>query len=68
MADVLVKRLKPNQGFAFVQPDGRSKDLSVHMSAMERATIDQLPDGQAVLSELERDRSDRVSAARTVLA
>jgi glutamate dehydrogenase (NADP+) len=57
-----------NQGFRFHRPAGRREDVFVHISALERAGIRSLNDGQAVTFELERDRNGRESAVNLALA
>ncbi|MFC0342174.1 cold-shock protein [Paracoccus niistensis] len=68
MANGTVKWFNPTKGFGFIQPESGLKDVFVHVSALERAGIRQLDDGQAVSFDLERDRNGRESAANLVLA
>lgn len=63
-----VKWFNATKGFGFIQPESGSKDIFVHVSALERAGIHQLNDGQAVSFDLERDRNGRESATNLVLA
>lgn len=63
-----VKWFNATKGFGFIQPESGSKDVFVHVSALERAGIHQLNDGQAVSFDLERDRNGRESATNLVLA
>ena len=51
-----VKWFNAQKGFGFIQPDGGSKDVFVHISAVERAGIGLLSEGQAISFEVERDR------------
>jgi CspA family cold shock protein len=62
MATGTVKWFNAQKGFGFIQPDGGSKDVFVHISAVERAGMDSLREGQRVTYELERDQQGRVSA------
>lgn len=68
MANGTVKWFNSTKGFGFIAPEGGSKDVFVHISALERAGIRQLNDGQAVSFDLERDRNGRESATNLVLA
>lgn len=54
-----VKWFNATKGFGFIQPDSGGKDVFVHISALEKAGINNLKDGQAVSYELvaERGRS-----------
>ena len=63
-----VKWFNTTKGFGFIQPTGGTKDVFVHVSALERAGIRQLDDGQAVSFDLERDRNGRDSATNLALA
>jgi CspA family cold shock protein len=68
MANGTVKWFNATKGFGFIQPDGGSKDVFVHASALERAGISGLADGQKVTFDLERGRDGRESAANLQLA
>ncbi|WP_323042144.1 cold-shock protein [Gemmobacter sp.] len=68
MANGTVKWFNNTKGFGFIQPASGSKDVFVHVSAMERAGIRELPDGQAVTYDIERSRDGRESAINLVLA
>ena len=68
MTTGIVKWFNSTKGFGFIQPEGGSKDVFVHVSAMERAGIRQLNDGQAVTFDMETDRNGRESATNLVLA
>ena len=67
MAKGTVKWFNTTKGFGFIAPEGSSKDVFVHISAVERAGISRLDDGQAVTFDLERDRNGRESATNLVL-
>ena len=68
MATGTVKWFNSTKGFGFIQPEGGSKDVFVHISAVERAGLTGLADGQKVTFDLERGRDGRESAANLALA
>jgi len=68
MATGTVKWFNATKGFGFIQPDEGGKDVFVHISAVERAGLSGLPDGQKVSYELEADRQGRSSATNLSLA
>ena len=58
-----VKWFNATKGFGFIQPDDGGKDAFVHISAVERAGIDHLVEGQKIQYELVADRrSGKMSA------
>jgi CspA family cold shock protein len=58
-----VKWFNTQKGYGFIQPEDGSKDVFVHISAVERAGLRSLQEGQRVSFELERDqRSGKMSA------
>jgi CspA family cold shock protein len=58
-----VKWFNATKGFGFIQPDDGGKDAFVHISAVERAGIGNLAEGQKVQFELVSDRrSGKLSA------
>jgi cold shock protein len=58
-----VKWFNPQKGFGFIQPDDGSKDAFVHISAVERAGLNDLREGQKISYELVTDkRSGKMSA------
>ena len=67
MATGTVKWFNATKGFGFIQPDGGSKDVFVHISAVERAGLRGLDDGQKVSFELEKSRDGRESAGNLSL-
>ena len=62
MAQGTVKWFNSTKGFGFIQPDEGGKDVFVHISAVERAGLTGLADGQKVSYELEAGRDGRQSA------
>lgn len=57
-----VKFFNTTKGFGFIQPDQGGEDAFVHISAVERAGLSTLVEGQAVTYELEKGRDGRKSA------
>jgi CspA family cold shock protein len=56
MAIGTVKFFNTQRGFGFIQPDDGSKDVFVHISAVERAGLGTLRDGQKVSYEVTNER------------
>ncbi|KRA99049.1 cold-shock protein [Devosia sp. Root685] len=63
-----VKFFNSTKGFGFISPDDGGKDAFVHISALERAGISSLADGQKVTYDLEKGRDGRESAINVQLA
>jgi len=57
-----VKFFNSTKGFGFIQPDGKSKDVFVHVSAVERAGLGSLSEHQKISYELERGQNGKMSA------
>ena len=65
MSTGTVKWFNATKGFGFVQPDDGAADVFVHISAVERAGMRDLKDGQKLSYELVRDnKSGKMSADR----
>ena len=63
MSTGTVKWFNGTKGYGFIQPDEGGPDVFVHISAVERAGLRSLNEGQKVTYELERDkRSGKMSA------
>jgi len=62
MANGTVKWFNPTKGFGFIQPESGSKDIFVHVSAVERAGLHGLEDGQKISFDVEAGRDGRESA------
>ena len=62
MASGTVKWFNAQKGYGFIQPDDGSKDVFVHISAVERAGLTQLNDNQKVSYELEPGQQGKSSA------
>jgi CspA family cold shock protein len=63
MAIGTVKFFNGQRGFGFIAPDGGGADVFVHISAVERAGMRGLAEGQKVSYEVEADRKTGKSAA-----
>lgn len=63
-----VKWFNNTKGFGFIAPEGGNRDVFLHISALERAGIRDLPDGTAVTYDLETGRDGRESATNLSLA
>jgi CspA family cold shock protein len=57
-----VKWFNAQKGFGFIQPDDGSKDVFVHISAVERSGIGSLNEGQKISFEIERGQQGKLSA------
>ena len=57
-----VKFFNTSKGFAFIQPDDKSKDVFVHVSAVERAGLGTLIENQKISYELEQGQNGKTSA------
>lgn len=62
MATGTVKWFNTQKGYGFIQPDAGGQDVFVHASAVERAGMSALQDGQKIEYEVARERG-RESAA-----
>ena len=62
MATGSVKWFNPAKGFGFIEPEDGSKDVFVHISAVERAGLSSLNEGQKVSYELQAGQNGKSSA------
>ena len=63
MAQGTVKFFNPNKGFGFIVQDNGGPDVFVHISAVERAGMSTLNEGQKLKFDVEADRRSGKSAA-----
>ena len=68
MATDTEKSINTTKGFGFIAPDGGSRDVFVHISAVERAGLTGLSDDQKVTFDVEAGRDGRESATNIALA
>ena len=60
-----VKWFNSTKGFGFIQPDNGGPDVFVHISAVERAGMREIVEGQKIGYDMERDnKSGKMSAGR----
>ncbi len=57
-----VKWFNPAKGFGFIEPEDGSKDVFVHISAVERAGLGSLGEGQKISYEVQPGRDGKSSA------
>ncbi len=62
MATGTVKWFNGVKGFGFIQPDDGTNDAFVHITALQRANLDNLEEGQRVRFELQAGRNGKQSA------
>ncbi len=62
MATGTVKWFNANKGFGFIQPEDGSKDVFLHISAVESAGLQSPAEGQTIEYELEAGRDGKTSA------
>ena len=68
MAQGTVKWFNPTKGYGFIQPEDGSKDVFVHISAVERAGLATLNEGHKLSFELVEGRNGKMSAEHLTLA
>jgi CspA family cold shock protein len=62
MSKGTVKWFNGQKGYGFIQPNDGAKDVFVHISAVERAGLSGLNEGQQVTFEVERGQQGKTSA------
>jgi cold shock protein len=68
MATGTVKWFNGEKGYGFIQPDDGGKDVFVHISAVERAGMRSLNEGQKLSYEMETDRRSGKTSAGNLQA
>ena len=66
MSNGTVKWFNAQKGYGFIQPEGGGKDVFVHISAVERAGLRELREGQRVAFVVVVDRKTGKSAAENL--
>ncbi len=62
MATGTVKWFNPGKGYGFIEPEDGSKDVFVHISAVESAGLNSLREGQKVSYELQPGKNGKSAA------
>ena len=68
MSQGTVKWFNAQKGFGFIQPDDGSKDVFVHISAVERAGMSSLNEGQKIVFDVVDNRKTGKSSAENLRA
>ena len=68
MATGTVKWFNTTKGFGFIQPDGGGQDVFVHISAVQRAGLRELLEGQKISYEVVADKRSGKSSAENLKA
>jgi CspA family cold shock protein len=68
MTEGTVKWFNGQKGFGFIQPSDGGKDVFVHISAVERAGMNGLNEGQKIFFELVTDRKSGKTSAGNLRA
>jgi CspA family cold shock protein len=66
MTNGTVKFYNDQKGFGFIQPDGGGKDVFVHATALERAGLRSLSEGQKVSFDTQEDRRTGKTAVANI--
>ena len=62
MSQGTVKWFNPTKGFGFIVPDEGGSDVFVHISAVEKAGMSTLNEGQKISSDIEENRGKQAAA------
>ena len=62
MSKGTVKRFNPTKGYGFIAPDSGGKDVFVHISAVQKAGLRTLNEGQKVGFDVEQQQNGRAAA------
>jgi len=57
-----VKWFNPDKGFGFIQPEGSSKDVFVHISAVEQSGLKSLTEGQRLSFDVVTERGKQAAS------
>lgn len=68
MSTGTVKWFNSQKGYGFIEPEGGGKDVFVHISAVERAGLSELREGQKISYEVVADRRTGKSSAENLKA
>lgn len=68
MSTGTVKWFNAVKGYGFIKPDDGSADVFVHISAVQRAGLSNLAEGQKLSYDLERGRTGKLAAVNLALA
>jgi cold shock protein len=68
MSTGTVKWFNASKGYGFIQPDDGSKDVFVHISAVEQAGLSNLQEGQKLSFAVERGQQGKTSAVKLQVA
>lgn len=63
-----VKWFNATKGYGFIQPSDGSKDVFVHISAVERSGLGRLSEGDKLSYDLERGQQGKISAVNLKVA
>jgi len=61
MAIGTVKWFNPTKGFGFIQPESGGQDVFVHISAVEKAGLDTLQEGQRISYDVVEERGKKAA-------
>ncbi len=62
MTSGIVKWFNPSKGYGFIAPETGGKDIFVHISAVQRAGLRNLSEGQKILFQIEQQQNGRAAA------
>jgi CspA family cold shock protein len=68
MTTGVVKWFNPTKGYGFIAPETGGKDIFVHISAVQRAGLRSLNEGQKVSFEIEQQQNGRAAAVSLAAA
>jgi CspA family cold shock protein len=68
MTSGVVKWFNPTKGYGFIAPETGGKDIFVHISAVQRAGLRSLNEGQKISFEVEQQQNGRAAAVSLAAA